>query len=123
MTCHLNLSGHTAKRLKANQPSNFAPADRGNLLRFPTGQHLGAFMLGQGDDVGHCSNGLSAKNFREATPEDRATYRKWIFGMVVFYCTLLLISGVVAIVVDSGAGSTKLTSLSTHPTAGSARSH
>ncbi len=111
MTCHLNLPGHAGKRLEAVQPSNSRPADRGNLLLFPTGQRLEAFMLEQGDDAGHCSNGLSAENYREATPEDRATFRKWVFGMAVFYCTLLLISGVVAVVVDSSAGLTRLTSL------------
>jgi hypothetical protein len=114
MTCHLNLPGHAGKRLKAIQPLNSGLVERANLLRFPTGQRLEAFMLEQGDDAGHCSNGLSAENYREATPEDRATYRKWILGMVVFYCTLLLISGVVAVVVDSSAGSTRFTSLSAH---------
>jgi hypothetical protein len=80
-------------------------------------------MPEQGDDAAHCSNGLSARNFREATPEERVIYRKWIFGMVVFYCTLLLITSVVAFVVDSGAGSTRLTSLSARPIAGSPRSN
>jgi hypothetical protein len=80
-------------------------------------------MPEHGDDAAHCSNGLSSRNYREATPEERATYRKWILGMVVFYCTLPLISGVVAFVVDSGAGATRFTSLSAPATAGSARSN
>src|SRR5258708_15161700 len=105
MTCHLNLPGHAGKRLEAVQPSNSGPADRGNLLLFPTGQRLEAFMLEQGDDAAHCSNRLSAENYREATPEDRATFPKRVFEMVVFYCTLLLISGVVAGVGCSHQGS------------------
>jgi hypothetical protein len=80
-------------------------------------------MPEQGDDAAHRSDGLSARNFRETTPEERVIYRRWKFGMVVFYCTLLLILGVVAFVVDSGGGSTRLTSLSVHATAGSARSN
>jgi hypothetical protein len=123
MTCHLNLPGRAGKRLEAIQSPNTGPADRGNLLLFPTGQRREAFMPAQRDHAGHRSNGLSARNCREATPEERVTYRKWILGMAVFYCALLLISGVVAFVVDSGAGSTRVTSLSVHPTDGSARSN
>jgi hypothetical protein len=123
MTCHLNLPGEAGKRRKAIQPSNSGRADRGNRLLFPTGQRLEAFMLEQGDDAGHCSNGLSAKNYREAASEDRVTYRKWMLGTVVFYATLILISGVVALVVDSGAGSTRLTSLSAQSTGGSPKSN
>jgi hypothetical protein len=48
-------------------------------------------MSEHGGDAGHCSNGLTARNYRGATAEDRATYRKWIRGLVVFYSTLLLI--------------------------------
>jgi hypothetical protein len=80
-------------------------------------------MPEQGAAAAHSSNGLSARNYREATPEERVIYRRWKFGMVAFYCTLLLILGVVAFVVDSGAGSTRLTSLSVHPTTGFARSN
>ncbi len=123
MTCHLNLPHHAGKRREAIQPPNSGPADRGKLLRFPTGQRLEAFTLEQGDDAGHCSDALSAKNYREATPEERATYRKWIFGMILFYSALLLISGVVAVVVDSGASSTRLTSLSARPAGGLLKSN
>ena len=35
------------------------------------------------------------------TVEARATYRKWILGLVVFYSALLLFSGAVAIVIDA----------------------
>jgi hypothetical protein len=122
MTCHLNLPGRAGKRLGAIQRSSSGLKDR-NLLPFPTQQRLEASMPEQGDGAAHCSNGLSPRNYREATPEEHATYRKWKLGMVVFYCTLLLISGVVAFVVDSGVGATRLTSLSAHPAAGSARSN
>jgi hypothetical protein len=76
-----------------------------------------------GDDAGHCSSGLSAQNYRGATAEDRAIYRKWMLGMVVFYSMLLLISGVVAVVIDTSPGLTRLTTLSVHSPAGSPRSN
>jgi hypothetical protein len=64
-----------------------------------------------GDDVGHCSNGLTAQKYREATSEELATYRKWKRGMIAFYCVLLLVSGL-AIAGYSKAGLTQLTNLS-----------
>ena len=54
-------------------------------------------MFTSGDDAGHCSNGLTAQKFREATPEERKVYRKWLRGMVLVYGTLLLMSGVAAV--------------------------
>ena len=72
-----------------------------------------------GDDAGQRRIGLSTQNYRGASPEDRAIYRKWIVGMVVFYSALLLVSGVVAIVVDASPGLTRLTSLSARTTAAS----
>jgi hypothetical protein len=91
----------------------------GNLIMFPigaTGEHKEAVMPERGDDAGYCRNGLSTRNYRGATPEDRAIYRKWILGMVVFYSALLLVSGAVAIVVEASPGLTRLTSLSAHTT-------
>jgi hypothetical protein len=38
-----------------------------------------------GDDASRCSNGLTAKKFREATPEERVIYRRWLRGAIVFY--------------------------------------
>jgi hypothetical protein len=43
--------------------------------------------------------------------------------MVVFYGALLVISGVVAVAVDSSAGSTRLTSLSAQPGGSSLKSN
>ena len=80
-------------------------------------------MREHGDNVGHCRNGLSTQNYRGASPEDRAIYRKWIRGMFVFYSTLLLISGVVAFVSYSGGSLTQLTSLSSHSIAASAKAN
>jgi len=77
----------------------------------------------QGDDAGHCSNGLSTQDYRDANPEDRAVHRKWGLAVVVFYGALLLTSGVVAIVVDSNSNLTKLATASAQRTAGSARSN
>jgi hypothetical protein len=110
-------------RLDADRPSvNSRHANFENVIMFPidaTSQHKEAVMPEHGDDVGHCRNGLSTQNYRGATPEDRAIYRKWMLGMVVFYSALLLVSGVVAIVIDAGPGMTRLTSLSTRTVAAS----
>jgi hypothetical protein len=67
-------------------------------------------MFSNGDDAGHCSNALTAQKFREATPEDRAIYRKWLRGIVFFYCVLLLLSGIAIAAYSgiSGRGSSNL---------------
>ena len=67
-------------------------------------------MSMDGDDAGRCSNGLTAWKFRDATSEERATYRRWIRGIIFFYCGLLFIAGV-AVVNYSGTGRTDLTKL------------
>ena len=76
-------------------------------------------MPEHGDDASHCRNGLSRQNYRGASPEDRAIYRKWILGLVVFYSALLLFSGAVAIVIDASPGLMRLTSLSARTIAAS----
>jgi hypothetical protein len=105
-----------SNRLNADRPSvNSRHANSGNVVTFPVGatsQHKEAVMPEHGDNAGHCRNGLSTQNYRGSTPEDRAIYRKWILGIVVFYSALLLVSGVVAIVVEASPGLTRLTSLS-----------
>jgi hypothetical protein len=73
-----------------------------------------AVMLEHGHEAGHCSNGLSAQNYRGATAEERAIYRKWIRGT-----TLVLILGIVAIVSYSDTSLTRLTTLFGHLTAAS----
>jgi hypothetical protein len=82
-----------------------------------------AVVLEHGDDAGHCSNGLSARNYRGATAEERAIYRKWIRGMIAFYSTLVLTFGVVAIVSYSDTSLTRLTNLLGRPTASSPRTN
>jgi hypothetical protein len=118
-----NFAVAQTNRLDADRPSvNSRHANSGNVIIFPIGatsQHKEAVMPEHGDDVGHCRNGLSTENYRGASPEDRAIYRKWMLGMVVFYSALLLVSGVVAIVVDASPGLTRLTSLSARTTAAS----
>jgi hypothetical protein len=69
-------------------------------------------MFTSGDDAGHCSNGLTAQKFREATQEERSIFRKWLRGMVFVYGALLLMSGVAAIASYSVLGPTQLTGLS-----------
>jgi hypothetical protein len=70
-------------------------------------------MFIDGDDAGHCSNGLTARRFRDATSEERATYRRWIRGIIFFYCGLLFVAGV-AVVSYSGTGRTDQTKLAVH---------
>lgn len=70
-------------------------------------------MYTDGDDAGHCSNGLTARKFREATSEERATYRRWIRGIIFFYCGLLFVAGI-AVVNYSGTGRTDVTKLAVH---------
>jgi hypothetical protein len=66
--------------------------------------------VSDGDDAAHCSNGLTARKFREATPEERSTYRKWLRGIVFFYCAVLFLSGIV-MVSYTGVGQTQHSSL------------
>jgi hypothetical protein len=74
-------------------------------------------MLGDGDDAGHCSNGLSTNNYRMADPEDRATFRRWLRGVAVFYLTVLVLSGAIAIASYKDVGLTQLASLYAQVTA------
>jgi hypothetical protein len=69
---------------------------------------LGDGELGNGDDAGHCSNRWSARNYRAASAEDRATFRRWMWGVIVFYTGVLLISGGVAIASYQDVGLTQL---------------
>src|SRR5712691_10594304 len=117
MTCHRSLPGFAGKRLNAVRPSNSDPANRGNLFLFPTGQHLEAGMPGHGNDAGHRSNALPAQNYREATAEDRSSYRKRVLGIVIVCSTLLLISGAVAIMIDWNTKLMRLSTVSVQATA------
>jgi len=78
-------------------------------------------MFEHNDDAGHCSNGLTARRFRDATVEERKTYRKWMRGIIAFYCALMLIAGTLALMTYSDVGLTQLTSLSNRSAAPSHR--
>jgi hypothetical protein len=80
-------------------------------------------MLGDGDDAGHCSNGLSADNYRAAGPVDRATLRAWLHGVAVFYVTILMLTGAIAILSVRAVGLTQLADLYTSATTGPAHSN
>jgi hypothetical protein len=73
-----------------------------------------AIMFEDGDDAAHCANGLTANRFREATPEERVIYRRWMRGMGAFYAAFVLFCGLVAAVSYSSSSPTQLTNLSTH---------
>jgi hypothetical protein len=77
-----------------------------------------AAMLGDGDDAGHCSNGASAWNYAAASAADRATFRLWMRGVVVFYVGVLAICGAVAMVSYNDVGLTRLADLYAQVTAG-----
>ena len=69
-------------------------------------------MLEHGDVAGHYSNAMTAKRYREATKEERATYQRWMRGIITFYGVLVLATGLLAAAGYSGAGSTQLSKLS-----------
>jgi hypothetical protein len=74
----------------------------------------------EGDDCAHCSNGLTASKFRESTDDDRATFGKWIRGLVIVYCALLLVSGVL-VLVNSGGDKAQVSNLPNNTTLASSR--
>jgi hypothetical protein len=74
----------------------------------------------EGDDCAHCSNGLTASKFRASTDQDRATFRKWIRGMVIVYCALLLVSGVL-VLINSGGDKTQASNLPSNAALASSR--
>jgi hypothetical protein len=100
MTCHRSLPG-LGKRLTAIRPSNLGSESRGNLLRFPTGQHFEAVISRLGD------RGAIA---------NRTAHRKWLLGIVVL-CSTLLISGVAAIMIGWNVNLTRLSTVSVEATA------
>jgi hypothetical protein len=65
-----------------------------------------------GDDSARCSNGLTAQKFREATPEERVVYRRWLRSAIALYAVLFLISGALLAVGYSSGGLTQLSKLS-----------
>lgn len=62
-------------------------------------------------------DGATARQFREETAEDRATYQKWLRATIVFYGALLSIGAIVAVVGYSSVAPDQLTSLSRRPVA------
>ncbi|MGY4480421.1 hypothetical protein [Bradyrhizobium sp. USDA 3364] len=72
----------------------------------------GASIPEHGDDAAHCSNGLNAQKFRDATPDERAIYRRWIRGAIMLYGLLALAAGAAVWMNSASVGQTQLTSLS-----------
>jgi hypothetical protein len=52
-------------------------------------------MLPDVHDASQCPNELTAERFQNALPEERATYRRWLRGVVAFYCVLFLTLGAI----------------------------
>jgi hypothetical protein len=65
-------------------------------------------MVDDGYHFGRYSSRSAAQKLREATPEDRATYRKWLRGTITFYLTVFLISGAIGALNYFGVGLTQL---------------
>ena len=78
-------------------------------------------MLDHGNSAGHYSNGLRAKPYRAETEEERATYHKWMRGIIAFYCVLALATTLLAAANYSGVGLTQITHLSVRAAATSPR--
>ncbi|HEX8026918.1 MAG TPA: hypothetical protein VF491_00575 [Vicinamibacterales bacterium] len=72
----------------------------------------GASPLEHGDDAAHCSNGLNAQRFRDATPDERAIYRRWIRSAIVACGLLAFAAGAMVWINGAGVGQTQLSSLS-----------
>lgn len=96
---------------------------KSNRIAGETARDHGASALEHGDDAAHCSNGLNAWNFRDATPADRAIYRRWIRGAIMLYGLLALGAGAAVWINGTGIGQTQLTSLSSAAAARSGHSH
>ena len=83
----------------------------------------GASSLEHRDDAAHCSNGLNAQTFRDATPDERAIYRRWIRGAIMLYGLLALAAGAAVLMNGADAGQTQLTSLSSTSSTRSGHAH
>ena len=71
----------------------------------------GASLLEHGDDAAHCSNGLNAQKFFDATPDERAIYRRWIRSAIVACGLLAFAAGAMVWINGAGVGQTQLSSL------------
>jgi hypothetical protein len=76
-----------------------------------------AGMLGHGDDAGHCSNGASGWNYRGASAADRATFRRGLRGVIVFYVGVLTVIGAVAFTSNNDVAATQLAEIYAQVTA------
>jgi hypothetical protein len=83
----------------------------------------GASILEHGDDAAHCSNGLNAQKFRDATPNERVIYRRWIRRALMLYGLLALAAGTAVWINGAAVGPTQLTSLSSASATKSGHSH
>ena len=86
--------------------------EKSDRIASETVRDHGASILQHGDDAAHCSNGLNARNFHDATPDDRTIYRRWIRGAIVVYGLLAFAAGAAVWMNGTGIGPTQLTSLS-----------
>ncbi|MGY2847157.1 hypothetical protein ACVIWU_002967 [Bradyrhizobium sp. USDA 4509] len=99
-------------RRSAMEIANCNRIAKSNRIASETARDHGALTLEHGDDAAHCSNGLNAQNFRNAAPDDRAIYRRWIRGAIMVYGLLTFAAGAAVWMSGTGTRQTQLTSLS-----------
>lgn len=75
------------------------------------------------NSVGHCSNGLTARTLKAATPAERVIYRKWPPGVMVFCASLAIIFGLFVIVNHTKLGSESIGTAASRSTVTAARTN
>jgi hypothetical protein len=75
------------------------------------------------NSVGHCSNGLTARTLKAATPAERVIYRKWPRGVMAFCASLAIVFGLFAIVNHTKLGSESIGTAASRSTVTAARTN
>jgi hypothetical protein len=75
------------------------------------------------NSVGHCSNGLTARTLKPATPAERVIYRKWPRGVMVFCASLAIVFGLFVIVNHTKLGSESIGTAASRSTVTAARTN
>jgi hypothetical protein len=75
------------------------------------------------NNVGHCSNGPTARTLRAATFTERVIYRKWLRGVMVFYVSLAIAAGLFAVVNHAKPGSESMVATAGRSAAAAAKTN
>jgi hypothetical protein len=90
---------------------------------FANGANRELIMDHHANNVGRCSNGLTARKLRAATPTERVIYRKWLRGVVVFYVSLAIAAGLFAVVNHARPGSESMVATASRSAAAAAKTN